>query len=319
MTRRLTAALLLLHAAGFAQASRDVEAGRRTYQLHCAQCHGPDGDVPGYDDIVPIAGIHRRYPPEVIGRLTGAFSGRVFHGRDRDQLVQYMATLRGAKGFPDPGWLITPQMLEKKAPRIAEFRVIDARAKQDYAAGHVTNAVHAEAATCVETPEATARWLGTMGITPATLVVVYDANGGPSAACTWWRIRRSGHRWVAVMDGGWGRWIAEQRSMTTVTPKLKTVNYSYADFPPAARIPAKTSPLPLEPGNWNWQAALDSTGFRRYDELASLTAGIQPGIAYGVAGGRMETAHLALVLHLLGKQVNYDPATSVLWVEDSSN
>lgn len=49
------------------------------------------------------AGIARRYSPAVIASLSGSFSGRTLHGRDRIDVVAYMATLTGAKVFPDPG------------------------------------------------------------------------------------------------------------------------------------------------------------------------------------------------------------------------
>jgi hypothetical protein len=49
--------------------------------------------------------------------------------------VDYMSSLRGAKGFPDPGWLVTPYLLERKAPRIHEFRILDTRDKDSLSLG----------------------------------------------------------------------------------------------------------------------------------------------------------------------------------------
>jgi len=49
-------------------------------------------------------------------------------------------------------------------------------------------------------------WLGSVGITPATRVVVYDASGGAIAARLWWLLRWLGHTEVAVLDGGWQAW-----------------------------------------------------------------------------------------------------------------
>jgi mono/diheme cytochrome c family protein len=165
--------------------AQDLERGKRIWGVLCVQCHGVDGDLLGYDDIVPIAGIGRRYPPDVIGTLSGRFSGRVLYGRDREAIVDYMSSLRGGKGFPDPGWLVTPYLLERKAPHIHEFRILDTRDKEVYRSGHAANAVSIEPRACVASQEDTAQWLGRLGVTPTTVVLVYDeiGRGGPRLAC----------------------------------------------------------------------------------------------------------------------------------------
>ena len=50
--------------------------------------------------------------------------------------------------------------------------------------------------------------LGRMGISHATPVVVYDAQGAMFAARAWWRLRWVGHAKVAVLDGGLAAWRA---------------------------------------------------------------------------------------------------------------
>ena len=49
-----------------------------------------------------------------------------------------------------------------------------------------------------------ARW----GIGPGDQVVAYDAADGAIAARLWCLLRAHGHAAVAVLDGGWARWIA---------------------------------------------------------------------------------------------------------------
>jgi thiosulfate/3-mercaptopyruvate sulfurtransferase len=44
--------------------------------------------------------------------------------------------------------------------------------------------------------------LGQLGITPASAVVCFDAQGGAYAARAWWLLRWMGHHEVAVLDGG---------------------------------------------------------------------------------------------------------------------
>ena len=54
--------------------------------------------------------------------------------------------------------------------------------------------------------------LGRLGITRgATQVVAYDQDSGMYASRLWWLLRYAGHDAVAVLDGGWAKWIREGR------------------------------------------------------------------------------------------------------------
>ena len=53
-----------------------------------------------------------------------------------------------------------------------------------------------------------ATWLGHIGVTPATQVVVYDRNGCNYCGRAWWMLQWCGHANVAVLDGGWQAWQA---------------------------------------------------------------------------------------------------------------
>ena len=50
---------------------------------------------------------------------------------------------------------------------------------------------------------------GALGIGPETQVVAYDADSGMYAARLWWMLRFMGHEAVAVLDGGFARWVRE--------------------------------------------------------------------------------------------------------------
>ena len=60
--------------------------------------------------------------------------------------------------------------------------------------------------------------LGAWGVGPASQVVVYDDLNGAMAARLWWLLRWLGHAGVALLDGGWGRWLKEGRPVATDTP-----------------------------------------------------------------------------------------------------
>ncbi len=63
--------------------------------------------------------------------------------------------------------------------------------------------------------------VGAMGIGNADRVVVYDRNAMAPAARVWWTFRVFGHDKVAVLDGGFDKWRAEGRSMSSGIPSLE--------------------------------------------------------------------------------------------------
>jgi thiosulfate/3-mercaptopyruvate sulfurtransferase len=60
-----------------------------------------------------------------------------------------------------------------------------------------------------------AAWVGAMGITPETQVVVYDRNGCNYCGRAWWMLRWIGHDRVAVLDGGLQAWVAAGGAVET--------------------------------------------------------------------------------------------------------
>jgi thiosulfate/3-mercaptopyruvate sulfurtransferase len=53
-----------------------------------------------------------------------------------------------------------------------------------------------------------AAWVGAMGVTPETQVIVYDRNGCNYCGRAWWMLQWIGHNKVAVLDGGLQAWAA---------------------------------------------------------------------------------------------------------------
>ncbi len=276
----------MLAAAGMACAA-DLAETARTYQRMCAQCHGVDGDGLFYENIVPLAGIARRYPAETIGRLSGAFSGRTLQGEELTRMVAYMGTLRGEKGFAEPGWIASPYFVEKKAPRVGEVRILDARPQAAFDAAHLPNAQKVEPGPCIEPPERTQAWLRGRGIERDVLVVAVDEYGGPDAACLWWRLRRAGHQWVAVMDGGMRRHRNERLPLE-----------------------GRGAPVPLAEPTLPARGFLNERGFLPHTELAraALEQGFAPGTSHRWTGSEPDLAHLILTLSLLGRDFRYDEA-----------
>jgi thiosulfate/3-mercaptopyruvate sulfurtransferase len=59
------------------------------------------------------------------------------------------------------------------------------------------------------------------GVTPGRQVVAYDDIGGGFAVRLWWMLRWLGHDRVALLDGGYPRWVAEGMPVATQAPPLR--------------------------------------------------------------------------------------------------
>lgn len=77
-----------------------------------------------------------------------------------------------------------------------------------------------------------AKKVGLLGVGDGDRVVVYDRNcGGSAAARVWWMFRVFGYDNVAVLDGGYGKWVAEKRA-TEMSPVRPEPNSFTATFSP---------------------------------------------------------------------------------------
>src|SRR4051794_35819022 len=74
-------------------------------------------------------------------------------------------------------------------------------------------------------PERFAAAMSRAGIGPDTFVVAYDDASGMFAARLWWALNYYGHHNVAVLDGGWNKWIAENRPTTAEIPAITPAHF----------------------------------------------------------------------------------------------
>jgi thiosulfate/3-mercaptopyruvate sulfurtransferase len=75
-----------------------------------------------------------------------------------------------------------------------------------------------------------AAWVGAMGITPDTQVIVYDRNGCNYCGRAWWMLHWIGHQNVAVLDGGLQAWIAAGGAVQAGESLLKA-DFSKQNYP----------------------------------------------------------------------------------------
>ncbi len=177
-----------------------------------------------------------------------------------------------AVAYAHPEQLVEPEWVAAHAFDNG-VRVVDMR-QNGYTDGHAPGAVYVppvsirEAGnppTFLPTPEAFADMMLRLGIYDSTRVVVYDERGGIYAARLWWILNYFGHTNVALMNGGWTRWMAERRPVTT---EVRSFWYRPA---PAAFTP-KPSPRWIATAA-DVVAAIDKPGVKIVD--ARTTAEIE--------------------------------------------
>jgi thiosulfate/3-mercaptopyruvate sulfurtransferase len=75
------------------------------------------------------------------------------------------------------------------------------------------------------TPAELAKKLADRGVSADTQVVIYDDAAGSFAVRLWWMLRWLGHGRVALLDGGYPRWVAEKRPTTTEVPQPRAGSF----------------------------------------------------------------------------------------------
>ena len=80
-------------------------------------------------------------------------------------------------------------------------------------------------------PEALAKALGALGISPCDRVVIYSTGHVMWATRAWWLLRYAGHADVAVLDGGLRAWQEAGHPLATDTPSWPPVTYQPSPRP----------------------------------------------------------------------------------------
>ncbi len=132
------------------------------------------------------------------------------------------------------------------AHHIGEWRLFDCRhdlarpavGAEAYAASHLPGACFASLDHDLSSPKtgtngrhplpsaaAFTSWLGKQGLKRGDQVVCYDAAGGTYASRLWWMLRWIGHDAVAVLDGGFPKWLSEGRPVTAEVPQFAPSDY----------------------------------------------------------------------------------------------
>jgi len=140
-------------------------------------------------------------------------------------LALTLGVVQNSGGYARPELLIDTAWLAQHLTD-ANVRIVDMRAR-GYADGHVPEAVFLDnnwirnpkaPPTFLPTPQEFEALMSKLGISNDTRVIAYDDRGGIYAARLWWILNYYGHSKVALLDGGWVKWAAEQRATNSTVP-----------------------------------------------------------------------------------------------------
>lgn len=76
------------------------------------------------------------------------------------------------------------------------------------------------------TPEQFAASMSALGVGDGSAVVLYDAAGNMWAARVWWMLRAFGFENAGVLNGGWNKWVAEGRPVTSEAPEVSPATFT---------------------------------------------------------------------------------------------
>jgi thiosulfate/3-mercaptopyruvate sulfurtransferase len=158
--------------------------------------------------------------------------------------------LSAQTGYAHPELLVDTAWLAQHLTD-QNIRIVDLRPR-GYGDGHIPEAVWLDnnwirnpkaPPTFLPTPQEFEALMSKLGISNTTRVIAYDERGGIYAARLWWILNHYGHSNVALLDGGWVKWAAEQRPTNAAVPtpavakfavKAGTVKVATADQVKAA-------------------------------------------------------------------------------------
>ena len=130
------------------------------------------------------------------------------------------------------------------------------------------------------------RRLGAAGIDSSKQVVAYDAKTGVYAARLWWMLRWVGHERVAVLDGGYAKWMREGHPLSAAVPQ-----------PVGGRIPGSINRCFRE--NLDSRACFKSAA-ELAGEFAALLGNAPPEAVVHSCGSGVTACHNLLAMEIAG-------------------
>jgi rhodanese-related sulfurtransferase len=333
----ISLAMLAQEAVTIKPSEANLEKGGALYRMHCQACHGANGDDLHCQDMVPLAGLGRRPRVDLVLGVQSPsyfFRGVSYEGADARDLTAFLLSLKGEKGFDDPGLRCMPRLLSKRYGLFENYRVIDVRDEAAYVKGHIPNAERWPAGEegiegQPRTEDLIREKLGLLGVRPEMSIVIYDDTVTPAAARLWWDLVRAGHKNVAILDGGLRGWTDEDTYVTPVVTPLTPGAYVASEVAEVVAVRADRD-YPLlhlrvgaperSSGVFDWERTVADGQLRMVAEVRDYFQRSEirvPGI-YRVEGSDAEASFLVYLLRLLGHKGSYYDAGTKLLIAGSS-
>jgi len=143
--------------------------------------------------------------------------------------------------YSSPDLLIETDWLSRHLDD-GDLRIVDLRTREEYDRGHIRNSVHLnfrditgdEAGSRTLPPVNTPDILGSLGIDQDMHIVAYDDDSGHHAARLFWVLEYLGHTKAGILNGGFRKWVKENRELTTLVPGIE--KKTFVPLPDPERI-----------------------------------------------------------------------------------
>ena len=135
--------------------------------------------------------------------------------------------------YPNGRLLVSPAWLSSVLNH-ASLRIIDMRAPDAYAQGHIPGAVNIPVGAIASTVDGiplefdrqeVQDTLDNAGLKPEMTAVIYDDLGMMNAARLFWTLEYVGHEDARILNGGWNAWEAAGLPTTTDSPRVTPSSY----------------------------------------------------------------------------------------------
>ena len=161
--------------------------------------------------------------------------------------------------YAHPELLVEPEWVQEHASD-ANVRIIDCATLEAYRRAHIPGAVQlpvhfyikeddtsgSDHGTFVTPPAAFEKLMSQLGVSKDTTVVTYDDNNALVASRLWWVLKYYGHSNAKVLNGGWHRWLTENRPVTFHATKTAPGDFKAA---PQQQLYASAEDLIAEHAN----------------------------------------------------------------------
>ncbi|MDQ7024546.1 MAG: sulfurtransferase [Anaerolineae bacterium] len=108
--------------------------------------------------------------------------------------------------------------------------------RSEYEESHIPHAVFVDWASDIVEPNSPSydvanpqryqNLMEALGIGDEHFVIAYDDANGMFAARFWWTMKYYGHEQVAILDGGWQKWIAENQPVSSDKPDISPTTFT---------------------------------------------------------------------------------------------